>query len=323
MGGELFVVFVLVIIFVTKLSVLISKTSCKSKVPMRGKVIIVTGANSGLGFETAKDLAKRGGRVIMACRNEHRALAARDLIIAETGNSGVVYKHLDMSSLASVRRFVEDVTSTEKRLDVLINNAGVNGCGDRFTEDGIVEEMQVNYFGIFLLTLLLVPLLKKTGESRIVNVSSTLHFFGRINFEHINKKGYYLDMFTYSNSKLCTVLFTVELARKLKGSGVTVNAVHPGIIMTNITAASCALERLLFSSLCWISSRNVVEGAQTIIYLAVAKEVATTTGKYFIDCKESYMTRKTKNKKLITDLWNYSEKLVGYEELKDQVTCQT
>ncbi|XP_063626745.1 QRFP-like peptide receptor [Cydia splendana] len=119
------------------------RKSFKSKLPMTGKVIIVTGANSGLGFETAKDLAKRGGRVIMACRNEHRALAARDSIIKETGNPEVVYKHLDMSSLASVRRFVEDIDNTEKRLDVLVNNAGVNGCGDRFTEDGIVEEMQM------------------------------------------------------------------------------------------------------------------------------------------------------------------------------------
>ncbi|XP_064072092.1 retinol dehydrogenase 11-like [Vanessa tameamea] len=152
------------------------KNNCTCAVSLLGKVVIITGANSGIGYHAALEIAAKGGRVILACRNEDKGLAARDRIITATGNSNVVYKHLDLSALDSVRRFANDVIATEDRLDVLINNAGMYGSRVKYTEDGILEGFQVNHFGHFLLTLLLSELLKKSKPSRIINVSSILHY---------------------------------------------------------------------------------------------------------------------------------------------------
>ncbi|KAJ2949967.1 hypothetical protein O0L34_g11292 [Tuta absoluta] len=278
---------------------------------MKGKVIIVTGANAGLGFHTAKDLAARGGRVILACRNIQRGTTARDDIIAATGNREVVFKQLNLSSLNSVREFAEDVKKTEPRLDVLVNNAGVYGLGDRLTEDKIVEAMQINHFAPFLLTILLLPMLKES-KGRIVNLSSICHYRGEVKIDKINKVNAYSEPLTYSNGKLCSIIFTKELARRLGDSKVTVNAVHPGVILTNIVANnSNSVTRAMFSIWCWLCCRTADEGAQTIIYLSVANEVKNTTGKYFVDCKERFVLWTANDKNLGKQLWEFSEHLVG------------
>ncbi|XP_063822882.1 retinol dehydrogenase 13-like [Ostrinia nubilalis] len=205
---------------------------------MTGKVVIVTGANRGIGFHTAQDLARRGARVVLACRDEARGPRARDQIITETGNSNVVYKHLNLSSLSSVRTFCEDILKSEERLDVLVNNAGAYGLGGRYTDYGIVEVMQVNYFSIFMLTDLLLPMIKER-RGRVVNVTSLLQYIGHLNLDHINEKG--SELMTYANSKFCLMTFTVELARRLRGSGAAALAVHPGVVRTDLTRSSSSL----------------------------------------------------------------------------------
>lgn len=286
---------------------------CESKASMKGKVIIVTGGNAGIGFHTARDLVSRGGRVILACRNAELGATARDKIIAETGKRDVIYMQLNLSSLKSVRGFVREFEGTEKRLDVLINNAGVHGLGDHYTEDDIVEGFQINFFAPFLLTLLLMPQLIQS-QGRVVNLSSILHYLGSVDLVKINKVNYYNGLFTYCNSKLCMLLFTKELSRRMKDYAVTVNAVHPGVIKTNIVNDRASWwTRYYFAWWCWICCRTVEEGAQTVIYLAVSDECKNVSGKFFIDCKPRSVMFKARNVIVAKNLWTYAEELVKYK----------
>uniref|UniRef100_A0A1Y1N8U6 Uncharacterized protein n=1 Tax=Photinus pyralis TaxID=7054 RepID=A0A1Y1N8U6_PHOPY len=200
-----------------------------------GKTVVITGANIGIGFYTALDFAKRGARVILACRNKPKAEKAQAKIIEETGNANVIVRIVDLSSLNSVRQFAKEINETEERLDVLVNNAGI-GCIDHsYTADGLSLTMQSNHFGPFLLTILLIDLMKRSSPSRIVVVSSDLATIGRININDLNSPvgTIFAKALDYSNTKLCNLLFTVELAKKLKNTGITVNAVHPGAVQTD------------------------------------------------------------------------------------------
>ncbi|XP_073685788.1 retinol dehydrogenase 12-like isoform X1 [Garra rufa] len=209
---------------------------CKSTAKLHGKTVIVTGANTGIGKATALDLAKRGARVILACRDESRAQAAVTDIQRESGNKEVLYMHLDLASLKSVRSFAENFLKKESRLDILINNAGLV-VGGR-TEDGFGRIFGVNHLGHFLLTILLLERLKQCSPSRVVTVSSNAHWWGKIDFDCINThKDLGLGnsavalMRLYGHSKLCNVLFTHELAKRLKGTNVTCYSLHPGVVM--------------------------------------------------------------------------------------------
>ncbi|CAK1589979.1 unnamed protein product [Parnassius mnemosyne] len=273
---------------------------------MTGNVVIVTGASGGIGFETALDLARRGAKVIIACRDDERGKQSVETIIKATKNKFVRYIHLDLSSLKSVRKFVKDFTSTEAKLDVLINNAGVIYPGREKTEDGIMKDMQINYFGPFLLTVLLVPMLKKSAPSRVVIVSSAMHKLGNIQNINEQTEGY---LQAYANSKLCNVLFSNELARRLEGTGVTVNSLNPGQVNTSLYRSSSLLEKLK-SLVLYFFFKSPAEGAQTSIYLAVSHECDYMTGCYLEDCSESRMSPKAMDKELAAKLWSISEELV-------------
>lgn len=198
-----------------------------------GKVVIITGANSGIGKETAIEMAERGATVIMACRNREKSEKARNYIIQKSGNANVHLMELDLASFKSIRKFVQEFLQTDYRLDILINNAGVMGLNRMLTEDGIEMHMGVNYMGHFLLTLLLLERLKESKPSRIVNVSSLGHKW--LNFsKDLNSEKFYNRFHAYIQSKLANVMFTKELAIKLRNSGVTVNSLHPGVIYTDI-----------------------------------------------------------------------------------------
>lgn len=286
---------------------------CKSSAHMVGKVVIVTGGNSGLGWETARDLAERGARVIIACRNVKRATEARDLIVILTGNNDVHFQQLNLQSFRSIRKFAEHIISTEKRLDVLINNAGAGGLGNYKTEDGLHVGMQVNFFGPFLLTCLLVPLLKKSAPSRIVSVSSMIHKYGIVDFDNLNMEKYWSDYLVYANSKLFLNLMTLELSKRLKGSGVTVNALHPGVASTNLfrNIPNAFLRGFVEYSLGFMF-QTAREASQTSIYLAVSREVTDVSGRYFSDCREKKPSQASLDEDASSRLWSESEKLVKF-----------
>ncbi len=242
------------------------------------RVWIVTGANSGIGKATAVGLARLGGTVVLACRSAERGATAREEILRSTGNERTSVMIVDLRSQASIRSFVDDFRRTHNRLDALVNNAGIFRRHRNVTVDGLEEQFAVNYLGGFLLTHLLLDLLKASAPSRVVNVSSSAHEGGRIHFDDLQGEGRYRGFRAYGQSKLAQVLFTYELARRLEGTGVTVNACHPGVIRTNLGRNdwpwAVHLVRPFFKS--------PEKGADTPIYLASSPDVERVTGKYFV-----------------------------------------
>ena len=254
-------------------------TACKGTMVanMEDRVLLVTGANSGIGKATALGLARLGGTVVMACRSATRGEAARQDIVRDSGNSKVYLEIVDLASEDSTRSFAEEFKRKYPRLDVLINNAGVYTPHREVTPDGLERTFEVNYLSGFLLTHLLLDLLKKSAPSRIVNVSSSAHSGGTIHFDDLQGERRYGGFGAYGQSKLAQILFTQELARRLQGTGVTVNACHPGVIRTNLgmggTSVVVQFVRMFLKS--------PEKGAETPIYLSISPDVAGVTGKYF------------------------------------------
>uniref|UniRef100_A0A0P4VXY9 Retinol dehydrogenase 11 n=2 Tax=Scylla olivacea TaxID=85551 RepID=A0A0P4VXY9_SCYOL len=289
---------------------------CTSTRSLAGMTAIVTGASAGIGKETAKDLAKRGARVILACRNQTKAQLVADYIISVTGNKNVVVCLLDTSDLSSVRSFAEEVLKTEGAIHILVNNAGIGGKEiQEITCDGFDLTMATNYYGHFLLTNLLLKRLKESAPSRVVNVSSLAHFFvWRLNLKDLNfKKRSYSLLKAYSQSKLCNILFSLELAEKLRGSGVVVNSLHPGTINSEFVRDEMVMSWwrkpfLLFARIMLrLLGKDSELGAQTTIHLAVSEEVEGVTGKYFDECKEATSSWLAQNSGLAKALWEITE----------------
>ena len=209
---------------------------CRSQARLDGKTVIITGANTGIGLETAVDLAKRNARVILACRSVERGEKAAVEVRKRSGNNNVVFFQLDLASLDSVRKFAAKILEEEPQIDILINNAGVMALPERtLTQDGFEMQFAVNHLGHFLLTNLLLDHIKKTPSARIVNVSSKAHLRGNIDFENLNSEKSYVPWIAYDTSKLANILFTRSLAKRLEGTGVTANSLHPGLIMTELS----------------------------------------------------------------------------------------
>lgn len=269
---------------------------------LEGKTCIVTGANSGLGKETALALAQMKANVVMVCRNKHKGDAARREISNESGNESVDLLLSDLSSLAEVRALAAEVRNRYGELHALVNNAGVFSLSGR-TADGFETTFAVDYLAPYLLTNLLLELLKSSAPSRIVNVSSVAHFGGRIDFDGIRKGGGSSGWGAYSNSKLALVMFTYELARRLKGTGVTANCLHPGGVATNIWRVPPAIVRPFLKS--------AKEGAETQIYLASSPEVEGVSGKYFENKKEKRSSDESYDETKALALWEETSRLVG------------
>lgn len=261
---------------------------CRSQASMEGKTVIVTGATSGIGKETAMELARRKARVIIGCRNLDKAQRTAQEIFDRT-QQRVVVKHLDMHSLDSVRQFSKDIIMSEDKLDVLINNAGAVGRSKKvnLTEDGFEEIFQANYLAPLLLTVLLLDLLKKSSPSRIINVASDYHRLGDVG--NVVDKARGINLVTnptaiYGNAKLALCMATVALAERLRATGVTVNSLHPGAVKTHIADEGPGLRKFLFHLLLSIKGKTPLEGAQTSVRLAVDPELAKTSGEYFENC---------------------------------------
>lgn len=281
-----------------------------SQVCLDGKTVIITGANTGIGYETAADLAKRGAKVIIACRNEEKARRAVDRLKNETKNPNISYKILNLASLKSVCKFAEEIIQTEPRLDILINNAGLYVVpGPAFTDDGLEAVMQTNYYGHFLLTNLLLDLLKKSGPSRIVNVASVAGSYTPLELSEINSDKPSKPTI-YGRSKLCNILFTIELAARLKGTNVTCYSVHPGVIASEFTRDFPGIIKTVLDVILVWFFKDSVEGAQTQIHCAVAQDIEHLSGEHFHDCHvvKKYSTASDPN--LPEALWRKTEELL-------------
>ncbi|XP_028253375.1 retinol dehydrogenase 14-like [Parambassis ranga] len=282
---------------------------------MRGKTVIVTGANSGIGKAVSAELVKLQARVIMACRDLRSAEEAAQDIKKEAGpeHGQVVIKHLDLASLKSVREFCEEINKEESKIDVLINNAGIYQCPYTKTKDGFEMQLGVNHLGHFLLTHLLLDILKASAPSRIVVVSSKLYKHGQINFDDLNSENNYDKAACYSQSKLANLLFTLELARQLEGSGVTVNALTPGIVRTRLGrhVQIPFLAKPLFHLASFVFFKSPLEGAQTPLYLACSPEVEGVSGKCFANCTEEELMPKATDEQAAKKLWDISRRMVG------------
>ncbi|KKK66203.1 hypothetical protein LCGC14_2966450, partial [marine sediment metagenome] len=230
---------------------------------MKGKVCMITGANSGIGKTTALGLVKMGTTVVMVCRNRNRGEAAMDEIKAQSGNESVELMIADLASQKSIRQLVKDFTDKYQQLHVLINNAGVAKANRTLTVDGIETTFAINYLAPFLLTNLLLDALKASTPARIVNVSSMVYKWGTIDFDNLQgEKRYDMDK-AYNQSKLAIVLFTYELARRLQGTGVTVNSLEPGLVATDFGREYTGFKRLMTTKIWRPFMKSPEKGAET------------------------------------------------------------
>lgn len=288
---------------------------CPSNCRIDGKTVIITGANSGIGKATALELANRGATVILGCRCLGKGEAAATEIKNLSGNANVSAMKLDLASLDSVRKFVENFKAKEISLDVLINNAGVMLCPFKKTEDGIEEHLSVNYLGHFLLTLLLLDKLRAAPEARIINVSAVAHYVATIQLEDINLETNYVPREAYGQSKLAQVMFTRELAKRLEGTKITVNSLHPGIVrgtgLVKYTPLNRLWVRFVTFPVTWLLLKTPKDGAQTTVFLATSAEVEGISGKYFSDCQLRTPSELVLDTEKLHRLWTVSTELVG------------
>ena len=272
------------------------------------KTALITGGNSGIGKATATGLAKAGYNVVIACRNREKGLAAVEEIKKATGNNNIELLEMDLTSLKSVRAAADRFKQTHPGLDVLINNAAVFLKDREETEDGFEKTFQTNYLSHFLLTHLLLPTLKSSAPSRIINVASK-HFGIKMNFDDLQTTQNYTYMKAVGPTKLGLIMFTKELAKQLEGTGVTVNSLHPGLSQTNLLNQMSAPVKFIFKLL----SSSPEKSAETSIYLATSPEVEKVSGKYFEKKKEVKTGRNANNEEHNKLFWHTSMKLAGLD----------
>jgi NAD(P)-dependent dehydrogenase (short-subunit alcohol dehydrogenase family) len=281
---------------------------------MSGKICIVTGANSGIGKETALGLTQMGACVVMVCRNAEKGKAALEEIRRESGSSQVDLLIADMSSQASVRALAEQIQRKYPRLDVLINNAGGAAPARTLSADGIEMTLATNHLGPALLTLLLLDLLKASAPSRIVNVSSSEAQAARLDTNDLQfERRKFSGVATYRQSKLLMNAFTFELARRLAGTGVTANCLHPGAVATNIWNPDLLppLIGKLIVAVVKPFMLNSKQGAAVSLYLASSPDVAQVSGEYFVKSKPAKSNPLSRDPKLMTEVWLCTAKLTS------------
>jgi NAD(P)-dependent dehydrogenase (short-subunit alcohol dehydrogenase family) len=280
-------------------------------VDMKGKTCVVTGANAGIGRETVRALARMGASVGLVCRNRAKGEEALAAIRAETGSEALRLFVADLSSQAEVRRVAAELREAYPRLDVLVNNAGAIHSTRTTTADGLETTFATNHLGYFLLTHELLDVLRRSAPARVVNVASDAHrFVSGMDFDDLQSEKGYEAMDAYAQSKLANILFSAELARRLQGSGVTSNALHPGVVATNFGKNTTGLFAF-FVKLGQPFMRSSEKGAATSVYLATSPEVEGVSGKYFANCKEKRPSAAARDEAAQRRLWEISERLVG------------
>lgn len=264
---------------------------------MRNRIVLITGSTDGIGKQTALDLVELGAHVIIHGRNITKAKQAVEEIIKKSGKNKVDYVVGDLSSLAQIRDMSDDIHKRFKKIDVLINNAGVYKNKRELSEDGFELTFAVNHLSFFLLTGLLLDLIKKSDYARIVNVASQAHA-SQIDFENLQGDKFFDGYDAYSRSKLCNILFTYKLSRKLQDTHVTANVLHPGVIST----------KLLHKG--WGSGgTQISQGSKTSVYLATSPEIADETGRYFSNSRPSRSAQISYDISVQDKLWEVSQDL--------------
>jgi NAD(P)-dependent dehydrogenase (short-subunit alcohol dehydrogenase family) len=274
--------------------------------------VVITGGNSGIGKATAIELAKRGANVVLTARDEAKGAAAAREVEAESGRA-VEHRRLDLASFESIRRFAEGFLADHPALHVLINNAGLVLSERQTTAEGLEATFGVNHVGHFLLTELLLPRLRESAPARIVNVSSDAHLRakGGLDFDDLNRERRYKGFDVYGESKLANIYFTRELARRLEGTGVTVYAVHPGVVRTGFSLDGDTRGPVAwFFRLAGPLLRTPAQGASTSIWAATAPELAHESGKYYKDRHEAKVSRAARDDAAAERLWEVSEAIV-------------
>ncbi|CAG2106075.1 unnamed protein product, partial [Medioppia subpectinata] len=301
-------------------------------------VVVVTGGNTGIGKETAHQLAIRDAKVYILCRDTKKGETAVNDILSVTPKANIKLLSLDLSSLKSVRKCVEELSGLETKVDILINNAGVMGCPEWQTKDGFEMQFGTNHLGHFLFTLHLIPLLKKAPAARIVNVSAEIHKFGRINLDNINiRNGAYDNFYAYGQSKLANILFSRELAKRLRHSNINTYSLHPGVINTNLSRhvdnpelheGKGQTDRGWFR-------RNFLMtplmGSQTTLYCALDDELANESGYYYNNClRDDYMIPEAYDDKTakmlreyVSNFMDWRRRVTSAKKLNGQVVVVT
>ena len=277
---------------------------------MKGKTCLITGASDGIGYVAARELARQGASVVAVGRDVFKTDDAVNRIIEETGNQNVRYLLADLSSQEEVRRLARDVREQLPSLDVLLNNAGAIFLSNRKSVDGLEMTFALNHMSYFLLTILTLDLMRDSAPARIINVSSSSHSSpGKFVLEDLPKPGSNRGYRAYGRSKLCNILFTYELARRVEGTGVTINALHPGLVRTNIARNNGLLGRFVNF---FIGARGMSaeQGADTLVYLASSPEVEGVTGKFFVNRQAVPSSTLSYDTELASGLWDLSERLM-------------
>eukprot|EP01124_Arcella_intermedia_P005279 TRINITY_DN13116_c0_g1_i1.p1 TRINITY_DN13116_c0_g1~~TRINITY_DN13116_c0_g1_i1.p1 ORF type:complete len:320 (-),score=49.34 TRINITY_DN13116_c0_g1_i1:82-1041(-) len=279
---------------------------------LEGRVVVVTGAYAGIGFETTRELVRLGAHVVLGCRDEKRAGVALGRIKAEGYSGTCEFIRLDLSSRASIEEFAKTFKSRHGKLHILINNAGVMACPQWNTSEGFEMQFGTNHLGHFLLTYLLIDPLQAAAPSRVVVVSSRSHEKATINFTDVHfKRRSYSAAEAYGQSKLANILFTKEFSNKFAEKGITAYCLHPGVVRTELSRHFNHTVLCLLSPLIWYFTKSPQRGAQTSLYCALAPNIEKHSGKYFTDCALATPAPEAEDDGLAKKLWYYSEEQWG------------
>lgn len=278
---------------------------------MRTKTVVVTGATDGVGKEAATRIAEAGATLLLVGRNPDKGRAVVERMRRQAGNPAISFLCADLARLDEVRRVGREIRDRCGRLDVLLNNVGAIFMRRRESADGIEMTWALNHLGYFLLTHELLDLVKASAPARIVNVASAAHRGGAIDFDDLEGRRAYSGRRAYAQSKLANILFTYELARRLEGSGVTANALHPGFVRTRFGSGNGLPVRLIIAAAMRVSGISVAEGGKTSVYLATSTEVDGASGGYYEACAPARSSAASRDESVARRLWQVSAERVG------------
>ena len=277
---------------------------------MRGKTVVITGATDGVGKEAATRIAEAGASLVLVSRNADKGRTVVEAMRRATGNSDIRFLPADLSQQGEVRRVAGEIRQSVDRLDVLLNNAGAIFMKRNESADGIEMTWALNHLNYFLLTHELTDLLKASAPARIVNVASRAHARGRINFDDLEGRKSYAGWGAYSQSKLANILFTYELARRLDGTGVSANALHPGFVRTRFGHNNSLLAKVVIAAMMRVSGISVADGGKTSVHVATSLTLEGQTGGYYDRSAPATSSKESLDESIAARLWEVSAKMV-------------